>query len=40
MNQRVSNLYADLAKIDPSLKIKPKMLGKLARRQIKPTAIV
>lgn len=38
MNQRVSNLYADLAKIDPSLKIKPKMLGKLARRQIKPTA--
>ena len=38
MNQKVSNLYTDLAKIDPSLKIKPKMLGKLTRRQIKPAA--
>lgn len=38
MNRRVGDLFSDLEEIDPSLKIKPQMLGRLARRQIRPQA--
>lgn len=38
MNHRVKDLFSDLQEIDPSLKIKPQMVGKLARREIKSQA--
>ena len=36
MNRTVGDLFSDLEEIDPTLKIKPKLLSKLARRRIKP----
>ena len=36
MNRTVGNLFSDLEELDPSLKTRPQMHGKLARRQTMP----